>query len=67
MESNGMVYVRVLRAIAATNGGGQSSLEELTNRLNEEFAILGVRIRPEDLKSRQSALDIAGMISRKIQ
>lgn len=72
-----MVYSRVLRAIAAANingvggalsGNGKSPnlLESLAKQLNEEFAQMGVRINSKDLAENHSALDIAQLITQKI-
>jgi hypothetical protein len=74
-----MVYSRVLRAIAAANthcsnvapqsGHDENNailLDELARQLNDEFAILGVRVQSKDLAAHQSALDIARFISQKI-
>jgi len=72
-----MVYSRVLRALAAagTNCAGagqpvaeknQNLLERLAKQLNEEFAMMGVRINSRDLAENHSALDIAQLITQKI-
>jgi hypothetical protein len=73
-----MVYSRVLRALAAAgahhyvklkSGDEQypALLDELANQLNEEFAMSGVRIKGADLVAHRSALEIAGLITRKMQ
>ena len=74
-----MVYSRVLRAIAAANthcneGAVQlghenaaALLDEMARQLNDEFAMLGVRFQGKDLATRGSALEIARLITQKIQ
>ena len=72
-----MVYSRVLRALAAAGPGcvgpsepgvekNQNLLDLIAKHLNEEFAMMGVRVNSKDLAENQSALDIAQLITQRI-
>ena len=78
MNAAPMVYSRVLRAIAAANpqvnevsrsgrDNNEATLNELADQLNQEFAMLGVRVSSSDLAAHRSALDIARHITQKIK
>jgi hypothetical protein len=64
-----MIYARVVRALAAAGEEPERlnhrHCQRIAESLNREFERLGIKVEPDDLRSK-SALEIAEVITEKI-